>query len=293
MRNLYSQFVAASFIGALAAAANAHAAVLAYDETVLLDNPYAYWRLGETGGTTAEEVTGADEGTYTGGYTLGQPDALVSAADTAIALNGSSGYVNTTTLGNFGNDIYHNGFTFEAWFRTDNTSQSMSLAGAGNATDSMVLSVALNASSTPGRIQLFIRNHASQIIQGYFDGLDVFDDEWHHLVLTTAPQAGTPVVSAYLDGVARGVTHAAQTHWVWQLNYQFPISLGAYNNAGTRNSFLDGGLDEVALYAAVLTADQVRAHYNASLVPEPGTAVLFGGMGVVLMALRKRLHRFA
>jgi signal peptidase len=56
----------------------------AYAEQVLADNPASYWRLGEAGGTSMADVTGANPGTYTGGVTLGQPGALVGDSDPAV-----------------------------------------------------------------------------------------------------------------------------------------------------------------------------------------------------------------
>jgi len=48
-----------------------------YRATVLADTPLAYWRLGETTGTVAHDETGnGHDGTYIGGYTLGQTGAL-------------------------------------------------------------------------------------------------------------------------------------------------------------------------------------------------------------------------
>ena len=61
--------------------ASASASNSAYSEQVLADGPRSYWRLGETSGTSAADVTGANGGTYGGGVTLGQPGALTGDPD--------------------------------------------------------------------------------------------------------------------------------------------------------------------------------------------------------------------
>ncbi len=73
-----------------------------YQTTVLNDSPIAYWRLGESSGTTAASVVNPNtfNSTYSAtGVTLGQPGALVGDPGTSIALNGSSGKVDINPNG--------------------------------------------------------------------------------------------------------------------------------------------------------------------------------------------------
>src|SRR5437763_1786933 len=53
---------------------SAKAAPDAYAAEVKADNPIGYWRLNETSGTTANDLSGnGNNGTYGPGVTLGQP----------------------------------------------------------------------------------------------------------------------------------------------------------------------------------------------------------------------------
>lgn len=259
-----------TLIGCLLAAgcvltlASASAMASAYSDAVLADSPYAYWRLGESAGTTAADAGGSYNGTYTGGYTLAQPGAINGDADTAVTLNGTSGYVNTTTLGNFGSAEMRYGFSFEAWFRATDKTREMALCSMRALANNMFFYVKLNAGSTAGRIQLVARNNLNELVQGYIDQTHALDGQWHHLVMATTPDDATPVVTAYLDGQACAVTHVSQTKWTTALNFQYPLPLGAANAQGTVNAFLDGDLDEVALYDHVLTPERVAAHYALS-----------------------------
>jgi hypothetical protein len=66
-----------------------------------------YWRLGEVEGSTAVDQTGANDGTYQGGYALGASGP--EAGSRAVALNGSSGEVKLPSLGSSSD------WTIEGW----------------------------------------------------------------------------------------------------------------------------------------------------------------------------------
>ena len=59
-----------------------------YRGTVLSDSPVAYWRLGESSGTTAADELGAAPGTYKQGVTFGAVGALADYANAAVSLDG-------------------------------------------------------------------------------------------------------------------------------------------------------------------------------------------------------------
>src|SRR4051812_1334419 len=55
-----------------------------YSSAVLALSPIAYYRLGESSGTTAADSSGNGlNGTYNGGVTLGQPGGIFGDPDTA------------------------------------------------------------------------------------------------------------------------------------------------------------------------------------------------------------------
>lgn len=54
----------------------------------------AVWKLNETSGTVATDTSGnVHSGTYTGGFTLGQPRIALGIPDTDVSFNGTTGYV--------------------------------------------------------------------------------------------------------------------------------------------------------------------------------------------------------
>jgi hypothetical protein len=65
-----------------------------YSRTILSHSPAGYWRLGESSGSTAGDSSGnARSGSYVGGMTLGVVGAIAADNNSAIILDGSSGYV--------------------------------------------------------------------------------------------------------------------------------------------------------------------------------------------------------
>ena len=64
-----------------------------YRQLIASMSPVAHWRLGETSGTTAADSSGANTGTYSGGFTLGVSGLLTGDTDRAVQLNGTSGQV--------------------------------------------------------------------------------------------------------------------------------------------------------------------------------------------------------
>ena len=80
---------------------------------------------------------------------------------------------------------------------------------------------------------------------------------WHHIVATKTGAA----VHIYLDGV--DVTGSVTNRTLTDAGP--PLILGA--RRGTTSAFLDGFLDEVAIYKSVLSPSRVAAHYAARQTP--------------------------
>src|SRR5688500_11107092 len=71
-----------------------------YANIVLADNPTAYWRLGETSGTTAVDssVPGGNQGTYLNGVTLGIPGAIPGDPNTSAGFSRAAQTIVDTNL---------------------------------------------------------------------------------------------------------------------------------------------------------------------------------------------------
>ena len=70
-----------------------------YSGTILASGPLAYYRLDDASGTVATDSSGNGlNATYVGGVQLGQAGALPFDSDTAVTLDGSTGYVQLPKL---------------------------------------------------------------------------------------------------------------------------------------------------------------------------------------------------
>ena len=220
-----------------------------YRSTILADSPSAYWRFGESTGTTATAELGPN-GTYTGGVTLGQTSPLVGSANTAMLLDGTSGYVSVPS--NAALDLGDGPFTLEAWIKrtaAGHTDEIFQKTGNG-----------YRIRFGSGNTLVFSKGSAGNEIVRTTS--TIADTNWHHVVVTR-PAAGTPVI--YFDGAAQPLSAVtAQT----MANTTTALTIGT--DAAATPNFLGGRVDEAALYKTVLTATQVSNHYQAAINPPAG-----------------------
>ncbi len=93
----------------------------AYENAVLEDNPFAYWRLGEEDGFVAENLgTGLDflNGTYTGGVMLGEVGLLFNDPDASVGFE-FDGEVQIPDDGLLNTGGPYQGKSIELWFQSE------------------------------------------------------------------------------------------------------------------------------------------------------------------------------
>jgi hypothetical protein len=193
----------------------------------------AYWRLGDRTGTVAADETGANPGTYTGGFALGDPGALIATTDTSAGFDGVSGEVtaNATGLGASG--------TMEGWFDWR--------GGAAIMRDDSAAAGWTLAFDNGGRL-------------GYRVGGTTFDTgrslaalkgAWHHVVVTKSG----PAARFYLDGkLVQSASGAGSTApaMPWHIMRNGPTA-----------QFAQGHADDVAVYSAALSPTVIAQHWSA------------------------------
>jgi Concanavalin A-like lectin/glucanases superfamily len=249
-----------------------------YHQRVLAKHPVAYWRLGERKGpTTFDSTKNGHDGTFHGTPTYREPGAIKHDPDTAIKLDGRRSYVEAPDSQDFSQPTSGRGLTVEAWIRPD------TLVFEGETEDPHIhwlgkgesghhewgFRFYSQRSTRPNRISAYIWNPAGGLGAGaYFQ--DVLKaGKWIHVVATydpgdaTNPRAG---VSIYKNGVLRGGL-ATQPGALYRAYDIMPAHGSAPLRLGTRDlkSFLIGGLDEVAIYPRVLTADEVLENYKSGI----------------------------
>lgn len=228
-----------------------------YGEAVFDKEPELYWRLSETSGNVAADAGWRlQPGSYQGGHTKAESGAIIENPNTAVRLNGSTGFITSTYQ--FTNPQT---FSTEAWFKTTSTSGGK-IIGFGNQQTSLSSNYDRHTYiQNDGRLVFGIYNGAEQRITS---PLPYNDGEWHHVV-STLDSSG---MRMYVDGelVGQNAANSAQVyngHWraggdrVW---------------SGASSNFLNGWLDEVAVYPRALNATEVGEHYVLGSGNHPNVA---------------------
>jgi hypothetical protein len=208
--------------------------LVGYVQQVITDGAVAYWRLGETSGTTAVDSVGGKNGTISGGVTLGQTGALADG-NKAMLFDGATGKI--VTVANVTIPVV---CTLEAWIKVtlDCGFFSSRTVGATGQT------VYFGTSS--GKIFLF-----STTTSG--GATPLIDGRWHHVVVVLDGITATFYVDGLLDGTPSAQARTTPSVGVVSIGWDQPT-----------NSFWPNLIDEVAIYPTALTALQVAAHYAAA-----------------------------
>lgn len=218
-----------------------------YEAAVLQDSPLRYYPMDELAGTVCDDLgSTATNGTYTGGVTLGvSPGVSSGGGDTAVTLNGTSGYITSATTGlPSGNAAV----TVEAWLKlasaytagTNAILADLGATGAGNHWQ-------LGLTATTGKP--FFSNGGTGVVTA---AAALSTGAWHHLVGTWDGTTAT----LYVDGSsAATATPGAMTVGTTAFIIGASQSIGA---------FLPATVDDAAVYGTTLSAARVSAHFTAA-----------------------------
>jgi RHS repeat-associated protein len=217
----------------------------AYESAVLADSPSAYYRLGESSGTTAADDSGnGNDATYGTGVTYGVTGALSGDSDTAIHGDGTHTAVT-------GSDSWtptgHSSWTADGWVKTSATPANFVLWGNTNTNQFMQL-YELDASH--------VRATWSAGVDTFTTTANLGDGNWHYLAWTSD---GT-TLDAYVDG------NAAE----WDTHSGSSLSSLSLAHGGAGAWQIGGGsgtpsYDEVGVYPSALTAAKINAHWAAGI----------------------------
>jgi hypothetical protein len=231
----------------------------AYPAAVVKDGATLYWRYDESVLPFAGDSSpGNNGGVYTDSPSLRQTPAAVSGPGTALGLDGTDQQVYSdrpTTV--------DGPFSIETWFRTT-TDQGGKLIGFGNYT---------TAKSNKYDKQLYLTDDGSVVFGTYTTATHTLssakglnDGTWHQVVGTQ----GASGMALYVDG-----KQVAQNDVTGNEKYTGYWHVGGDNLDGwpskPTSRFLDGDVDETAVYPSALTADQVAHHHDLASAPADTT----------------------
>ena len=220
-----------------------------YSATVLADAPAAYWRMGESAGTSMNDATrNGNNGSYAGGVALGQPGAIAGDKGTAVAFDGRNAAA--TVPGS--RSLQVNAVSIEMWIKkTTETGYGMYVAknvarggGAGSSWFQL-----LN-NSFNGRLEFRVTGDYDPVL---VSSTSLALNTWYYVVATYDGTTARLYINGKLDASLAAVATPAQT--------DDPLYIGRRADGFFNNAVLQ----EVAIYPTALSAERITAHWNAAM----------------------------
>jgi hypothetical protein len=229
-----------------------------YRDTVLADSPLSYWRLDETGGTTASDLMHTHNGTYNASPSLSQPGALVDDPDPAVSLNGSTQSVTVP----YAAALNPPQFSAEVWAKpTGGAGTYRGVLASRTYPNGWVIYAGSN-----NTWQFWIDNGTKMSI---LHGSPITLNTWTHLVGTFDGTTARFYVNGVLVASSTISSYSPQT--------SLALVIGQ-SEVGT-SYFFPGSVDEPAIYAVPLSASQVQNHYlvgSSSVTATPTDTAISG-----------------
>jgi hypothetical protein len=211
-----------------------------YGAAVAADGPVSFWRLGEASGTLATDSTGTNPGTFRNGVTLAAGGLTSDTANTAASFDGVNDSVSVNSSTGLSPTA---AVTVEAWVRPTAKPAAGTFASVVTKAESYSLQFngpQLEFTTIRGTTRRRVQAPASAILAGQaVHVVGTYDGTTQRLYVN-----GVQVASAAFSGALNANTKS--------------VVLGSWD---TSSEFLPGTIDDVAVYAKVLTPAQVAAHY--------------------------------
>jgi hypothetical protein len=220
----------------------------AYFDLVMSDAPIAYWRLGDHAEVARDELA-AHDALFSGGITEGKSGALAVSPNTATAFLGVDGEAQTTKGISFPNQ---QPFTIEVWVNETSA-----------ATYWHFLTCEPRVSGMPQQGYALLQAGSGVMFEripnpGQYDQTGtalVTPGTWTHLA---GVYDGTNAI-LYVNGIARQMVAAPEP----AQDFESPVFLGAH----IEGAYLNGTLDEAAIYDHALTQSQLLKHVRVAQTP--------------------------
>jgi hypothetical protein len=221
-----------------------------YDIEVLSDSPEAYWKLNDTTGTTAVDSSGnGRDGTYVGGYTLGQSLANL---DGAVQFDGSSGYI-SVPYGAWMN--FSTAWTIEAWISTfayGKVIASRGFSGSGSVPYAMTLIGDASFNTTSG-VGVGVYSGSTWTTSYISPNISLLYP--YHIVGTFDGTTLRLFINGLLIFSKNGLAIYSNT---------LPFYIGRrWDTSIPATVFFSGLISSCALYSAALSTARIQAHYDA------------------------------
>jgi len=263
-----------------------------YDQTVLCDQPVAYWAMArKAGGSTEPDLVGSNNGTYKG---AAPTTTALPNGDPAAHFDGSSGYLTIPSNANLSVPTTHS-LTWEGWIYADvlqftNASSDGYIDWMGKCQDygptcewEARMYSTTTSESRPNRMSAYIFNSSAGLGSAAdwqpVDNL-IKASTWYYVVgeyttlsapsdcQNTSMYPGS--INIWVNGVEWDHGEHGQTGCMSQYNV-VPTANNSPLNIGTmaQDTWFPGAIGKVAVYDKLLTQAEITAHYKAMTAATP------------------------
>jgi len=235
--------------GTTLAVSSAGAGAPSYDSVISSYAPLGNWKLDETTGTTATDTgSNADNGTYTGTYTLG---GAALATGLGASVNLSSDYIDITSSDY---QALTSDWTVMGWVKLSSS------------TDHIIVSHAYNGSNVP-----FVLGSLSQFATSGKAGCGFYNGSWRGVSGTTTLSLGTVYhIAGTWDGTNLKIYVDGNLENVSAPGSNPSSSTGTHVYIGKRwdtssPEFMNGDVSNVSIFGSALTASNILEIYNTGI----------------------------
>ena len=225
---------------------------LLYQSLILGSSPLAYYRLGESSGTTASDTSGNGyNGTYSAsGVTYAQTGVVVGDSNTAVKFDGTAGYVALPS------GLHVGGLTalsVEAWVNlTSINAGTYPHIVAADEPDSSNNGMMLFLDASVKAITFQVGNGTTAL--NCYEYTTLTTGTWYHLVGTYDGAN----IRIYFNGVLANTVALAGS-----IGTPSTAMTIARSSTGA-GAYFPGIIDEVAIYNSVLSGATILNHYNTA-----------------------------
>jgi hypothetical protein len=197
----------------------------------------SYWKFDESSGSTAIDSVNGNHGTIDGA------NRTTGVVDGALSFDGVNDFVRISHSSNI--NLATTDFTLEAWIKTSDLAGNIFFHYYSGGYYLVV---------NEGKLLGAIRS-----IMGYpklFSNILVNDDHWHHVVFI---RHYNEKAELYIDGSFEN----SLLETVGNISRNVPLDLG--RDTWHSTVFLNGIIDEAAIYSRALIAEEIQQHYQNGL----------------------------
>ena len=224
-----------------------------YQDTILADNPMMYWRLGEPCKTIAyDESPNHRDATYVHRPTHGLPGGIADDPDTAVGFDGINQYARWTPTSSYAGE-----FTMEAWVKERHVHLAETFFNTRSAAGWFGWTgFDFKFDTLAGKEIRMDVGDGTTWLSIFAVPFDFVPHVWYHVAAVVT----TTGAMCYVDGLAIGSVTYTGTPILFDSTHKVEIGSCSF-----LDEWFDGAIDEVAVYAYALSADQIATHYSVGI----------------------------